>query len=135
MSVSLKRLAALPALRSDCVSFNLCSFCSFLTPQFPVLILPSFLVSVTSSPASPCCHLSISFRAILSFSLFECFHSLSLGSVWRPEARSHTAAILKRTKEGPAAALYPKALSYAHTLIHTHTHSSRGANTSPADKP
>lgn len=48
----------------------------------------------------------------------------SLGFVWRPEARSHTAAaaILKRTKEGPAAGLYLRALSYTHIHRHAHKH-------------
>lgn len=130
VSVSLKRLTVLLALCSDCVLFNLCSSVSNTSVYVSsVLISTSFLPCLCCilscfSMLSPL-HLFLSLvpsPPSLALSLFECFYLVSLGFVWRPEARSHTAAaILKRTKEGPAAGLYPKALPYAHIQRHTHT--------------
>lgn len=116
--------------------FPKCQYCYWLHVEF-VLFALSFLLlfivlSFCCTPlASPRCH-----PAAASPPLFECFFLVSLGCAWCPEARSNTAAaILKHTKEGPAAGLYPRALPYTHFHRHAHTHVSRGANISPADKP
>lgn len=128
--------------------FPKCQYCYWLHVEF-VLFALSFLLlfivlSFCCTPlASPRCHPSMAsppepchIAPSLSPPLFECFFLVSLGFAWCPEARSNTAAaILKHTKEGRAAGLYPRALPYTHFHRHAHTHVSRGANISPADKP
>lgn len=128
--------------------FPKCQYCYWLRVEF-VLFALSFLLlfivlSFCGTPlASPCYHPSMASppepcrilpcSPLLSLSVF---FLVSLGCAWCPEARSNTAAaILKHTKEGPAAGLYPRALPYTHFHRHAHTHVSRGANISPADKP